>query len=168
MPSTKITQKNFRNTSKNASTPYDDYDDPVRVCIECGAPLDPGNEGELCEDCQNIKSLQNQLESSWNFSAFLKKQIDEIDNQLDFLQCAFLIVLLNPNLYEQLQDTLCQEINLAGEDDQGVDILNRLLESDNRENLLGPDDVDKEMLDTVKLSLYNKLTNYRQTRKFNI
>ena len=104
------------------------------------------------------------FQSRWE----LEEEKDEIQNQLDFLQCAFIIVLLNPNLYEQLQDTLCQEINLAGEDDQGVDILNRLLESENWETLVGPEDVDKEMLDTVKLSLYNKLTNYRQTGNFNI
>ena len=54
MSTTKTIQKNFR------SILYSDYDDPVRVCIECGALLDPYEEDELCEDCQNnINATQN-------------------------------------------------------------------------------------------------------------
>ena len=84
-----------------------------------------------------------------------------METNLEFLQCAFLVVLLNPNLYQQLQEVLCDEINDCSKYDQGVDILNHIKKSVNWESLTGPEEVDKQILDSIKMSLYNKLTSYR-------
>ena len=97
----------------------------------------------------------------------LEKIIEKKQKRLDFLELSILLILMNPNLYELLQQVLCHGINSCAKSDNGETILQALKMSENWAGITGPEDVDDQTLDDFTHSLYTKLTSYRKHGNFN-
>ena len=82
-------------------------------------------------------------------------------NRQEFLEYTVLLILLNPNLYLQLQAELEESIRYS-RSTVGGDILSHVLD-EAKDLLTGPEDITPEQLEQIKSSVEFKMAAYRRT-----